>query len=325
MAAINKNFVVKKGLEVNSNLIVANSDTNRIGIGTTVPLYQLHLSSGIGATYATISGYTTTSNLNIINDFTINGVAASFGQVVGYDTTGLAWITFAEIGGVRNSSNEVATIGQTIFNVVYEVGLLDVFVNGAKLSPNDFEATDGTTIILNTPCFGGEQVELISYANVPTGIGVTGIPGINVKRNGTLVGTPLTISNVNFVGAAVTTDGTGVGVTVTIGYGPGDGGVVTQSTSKSTAVTLNSDSGEITLNSAALAANTTVTFTINNNRITETDLLILNHAKIGTFGAYSLDSRCSNGSAIISVRNLTAGSLSEAIVIRFAIFRGSLV
>jgi len=57
--AVNKNFVVKNGLEVDTNLILADSTTNKVGIGTTVPTYELHVNGGIGATSATISGFAT--------------------------------------------------------------------------------------------------------------------------------------------------------------------------------------------------------------------------------------------------------------------------
>ena len=48
--AVNKNFVVKNGLEVNDNLLVADVDTQKVGIGTSVSSYELHVSGGIGAT-----------------------------------------------------------------------------------------------------------------------------------------------------------------------------------------------------------------------------------------------------------------------------------
>jgi hypothetical protein len=217
MAAIQKNFVVKKGLEVNTDLIVASSDTNRVGIGTTIPRYKQHVIGGIGATFATITGVTTTTSLNIVSSLLINGTGASVGQYLGFNTTGLTWIDSTSLGGVRISSAFTATTGQTEFNITYEVGLVDVFVNGVKLSSADFVATDGISILLNTACTGGERVELIAYANVPTGIGVTGIPGINVKSSGTLIGNQLSVVNLNFVGASITTDGTGVGVTVDLG------------------------------------------------------------------------------------------------------------
>jgi hypothetical protein len=98
-------------------------------------------------------------------------------------------------------------------------------------------------------------------------------------------------------------------------------GAITQATNKSTGVTLNSPSGQITLNGAALAANTTVSFTLTNSSITANDVLILNHLSAGTAGSYLLNARAAAGSASINVRNITAGSLSEAIVIGFAVIK----
>lgn len=108
------------------------------------------------------------------------------------------------------------------------------------------------------------------------------------------------------------------------GYITGEGGVVTQATSKSTGVTLNKKCGEITLNGAALAAATIVSFTLTNTAIGASDLLVLNHSSGGTAGAYTLNAQCASGSASINVRNATAGSLSEAIVIRFAVIKGAI-
>jgi hypothetical protein len=108
------------------------------------------------------------------------------------------------------------------------------------------------------------------------------------------------------------------------GYIVGDGGTVAQSTSKSTAVTLNKRCGQVTMNGAALAAATTVTFTLTNSTIAATDLLVLNHVSGGTAGSYLLNAQAAAGSASINVRNITAGSLSEAIVIGFAVVKASI-
>lgn len=105
------------------------------------------------------------------------------------------------------------------------------------------------------------------------------------------------------------------------GYITGEGGTVTQATSKSTGVTLNKRCGQITLNAAALGSATTVSFTLTNSTIASTDLLVLNHVSAGTAGAYLLNAQAGAGSASINVRNITAGSLSEAIVIGFAVIK----
>lgn len=106
-----------------------------------------------------------------------------------------------------------------------------------------------------------------------------------------------------------------------IGYSRG--GAVTQATNKATGVTLNALSGEITLDAAVLNAATTVSFTLTNNAIEARDVLVLNHASAGTAGAYTLNGQAAAGSASINVRNVTAGNLGEAIVIRFALVKGS--
>jgi len=104
------------------------------------------------------------------------------------------------------------------------------------------------------------------------------------------------------------------------GYVSGTG-TITQATNKATGVTLNSPTGQITLNGAALAADTTVSFTLTNSSITANDVLILNHISAGTAGSYLLNAQAAAGSASINVRNITAGSLSEAIVICFAVIK----
>ena len=107
-----------------------------------------------------------------------------------------------------------------------------------------------------------------------------------------------------------------------IGYSTAAQGTVTQLTSKATGVTLNKSCGQITLNDAALAATTNVTFTLTNSIIGVKDVLVLN-VYGGTSGSYNAwVSGLAAGSATITVRNITAGSLSEAISINFAIIHG---
>ena len=76
------------------------------------------------------------------------------------------------------------------------------------------------------------------------------------------------------------------------------------------------------MNNATLAAGTIVSFMLNNTSIATTDVSVLNHISGGTLGAYTLNAACAAGSAVIYVRNNTARSLSEAIVIQFALIKG---
>ena len=105
-----------------------------------------------------------------------------------------------------------------------------------------------------------------------------------------------------------------------LGYASAAQGTVTQQTSKSTAVTLNKSAGQITMNNAALGGTTNVVFTLNNSTLSAKDVVLVNVAG----GAASTESyNCwvsghAAGSCSIVLRNITGGSLSEAVVINFA-------
>lgn len=108
-----------------------------------------------------------------------------------------------------------------------------------------------------------------------------------------------------------------------LGYALDAESKVTQATSKSTAVTVNTSCGQITMNNAALAATTTVSFTLNNTLLSPRDVIIVNFVSGGTVGSYNAwVSSLTTGSATISVSNVSAGSLSEAVVLNFTIIHG---
>ena len=105
-----------------------------------------------------------------------------------------------------------------------------------------------------------------------------------------------------------------------LGYTAAAQGTVTQATSKSTGVTLNTPAGRITMNNAALAGNTAVSFTLTNSLISAKDVIILNVSGGATAEAYTTYvSSMTAGSASLTLRNLTAGSLSEAVILNYAI------
>ena len=109
-----------------------------------------------------------------------------------------------------------------------------------------------------------------------------------------------------------------------LGYTAAAQGAVTQATDKSTGVTLNKSAGRITMNNAALASNTAVSFTLTNSLISANDAIIVNVSGGGTAGAYTTYiSSMTTGSAVITLRNMTGGSLSEAVIINFATIHGA--
>lgn len=110
-----------------------------------------------------------------------------------------------------------------------------------------------------------------------------------------------------------------------LGYGTGAGGTVTQATSKTTTVTLNKPTGRITLNNSALGASSVASFQFNNSIFADTDQMIFRVAggalDNSNYIVYAHGGTA--GSAVVAVRNLSAGSLSEAIAVDFAIIKGA--
>lgn len=106
-----------------------------------------------------------------------------------------------------------------------------------------------------------------------------------------------------------------------LGYTANAQGTVTQLTDKSTAVTLNKSAGRITMNAASLATATNATFTLNNSFISANDTVILTisggQATPGSYNVFA--NSLGAGTVSITLRNISGGTLSEAVVINFAI------
>lgn len=109
-----------------------------------------------------------------------------------------------------------------------------------------------------------------------------------------------------------------------IGYVSGSGGAVTQATSKSTGVTLNKPCGAITTHNAALAADAEVTFTVTNSEVAATDVVVACIKSGGTSGSYDvMVGAVADGSFDLTLANVSAGSLSQAVVINFVVIKAA--
>ena len=97
-------------------------------------------------------------------------------------------------------------------------------------------------------------------------------------------------------------------------------GTVTQATSKSTGVTLNTKRGQITMNNAALSNGVEVAFTVTDSECHAGDVVAVCRASGGTANSYLICvDTVAEGSFSIIVSNASGGSLSEAVVINFVI------
>ena len=94
--------------------------------------------------------------------------AMYFNTVINLMRVYLGNSTWADAGsavnGTLNRQNYVATSGQTVFAINYDVGFVDVYLNGVKLVvTTDFTALTGTEVTLVTGATVGDEVELIAY------------------------------------------------------------------------------------------------------------------------------------------------------------------
>ena len=187
--AVDKNFVVKNGIEVNSNLIFADANTNRVGIGSTGPRFTLDVRGGIAATDGNFSGIITAQNVNVANYGILNGTGAN--------VSGIA--TFA--GGI--SANQLSVSG---LSTLTHLESTNVRVSGITTL-----ATADITTLSKYPNFTGG----LSVAGIVTAAAFTG------NLTGNVTG--------ELAGAAVTTGAYGAHVSgvVTATEFHGDGANVT--------------------------------------------------------------------------------------------------
>ena len=105
--AVNKNFVVKNGLEVNDNLLIADTNSQKVGIGTSVSSYTLHVLGGIGATESYVTGVGTFlsdvyigGNLNVTGDVVYDEVSGRNLNITGIATINQLNVTDLNVSGI---------------------------------------------------------------------------------------------------------------------------------------------------------------------------------------------------------------------------------
>lgn len=124
---------------------------------------------------------------------------------------------------VRSVTNVTATASQTTFNITggYVIGYVDVFLNGVLLTPSDYTASNGLTVVLNTGASASDEFQAVSYQPIslsqhtmPTG----GTGNVVFYENDQTVTQDYTItSGKNAMSAGPITVNSGVTVTVPTG------------------------------------------------------------------------------------------------------------
>jgi hypothetical protein len=190
-------------LKMELRLILTSFLLNRVGVGKTNPSYKLDVSGDVGVTSINVS-----QKLSISGAFEINGSPGSSGQFPVSTGSSIVW---KDVPGQRTLFNTTASENQTTFSVTYNPSSsVDVFINGTRLSSLEYTANNGTTVVLNVPCFGGENIDIVAYS-----VFGTSPPGITVQNNSSPIGNLLGINNINFVGFnTIGVTANGIGVTV---------------------------------------------------------------------------------------------------------------
>ena len=201
--AVNKNFVVKNGLEVNSDLLLADATNSRVGVGTSVPSYTLHVLGGIGATDLRVTGVTTlSSDLKVGAGGTgfvvVTDASTGAGRSVGIRTD-LPEYTLDVRGPVSTGTTALYVYGDT--RITGDLFVDDITFDDATMQ--DLTVTDTLTVAGVTTLASsggitttGGQLYVasdISASGVITATSFTGLGQIGVASEGTFVGTGVTL------------------------------------------------------------------------------------------------------------------------------------
>jgi hypothetical protein len=162
-----------------AKMTTSTTGTGTITLGSVVDGYQTFAAAGvsngdsvryviedgtsnweIGSGTYTASGTTLSRNPSESSDggsaITLSGDAIVFISAIASDIQPITYVT----------TTFTATAAQTTFTVSYTAGLVEVFLNGAKLSGADFTATNGTSIVLASGANVGDTVDVIAYGTV---------------------------------------------------------------------------------------------------------------------------------------------------------------
>ena len=229
--AVDKSFVVKNGLEVNSDLIVADASSKKVGIASTGPRSTLDVRGGIAATDINITGIATIANLQVadgdvdltnlrVTGFsTLGGLSVDQLTVTGFTT--FTDLSYDEITGRNLILTGIATIPQldgiTVFT---DLNGTNATVGVATITTANVTTANVTTLAGFPNFSSGATVSGVVTATSFSGDGsqLTGL-GVGVRTTGSIVGYGFTM--LNFVGSGNTFAVNGTTVDISIAGGGG--------------------------------------------------------------------------------------------------------
>ena len=203
--AVNKNFVVKNGLEVNSQLIFADATNNKVGIASTQPNVELDVRGGIAATNTTVSGVSTIQTGLRVG----SGIAGTIFTALDDNVVGVGTSIPVFLLDVRDPSN--GGIG-TVFNVMGDSLLDHVSVDSLKVSGiSTFDRygnfRDGLEVTIGVGTFA--NLDVIGLSTFTHNVDIAADVGITSTL---VVGAGLSVSGISTLTGLLDVNG---GVTVT--------------------------------------------------------------------------------------------------------------
>ena len=239
-----------------------------------------------------------------------------------------------------------------------KVGTDSVSVGNIRLQGNNITPITGSVQFSNLTVTGGSIAGITDLAVADGGTGAStaagartnlGLGTIATQDSNNIAITGGSISGVTFSGSftgltlvsstslacdtltSVTTNGdltvdpNGTGqikFAAAAGYKTGTGSAVTQLTSKITAVTIDAICGQITTSNSSISNGQILSFTVNNNTVAATDVVIANIASGATADVYDLTvTAVASGSFRIQIHNKTNSSYTDTLVINFAVIK----
>lgn len=220
--------------------------------------------------------------------------------VNGHPLSGDVSVTKTDVG-LGNVTNDAQTLASIVPNTAPSLGQV-LIGGGANYVPRSFsgDVSLSGTGAATVSAIGGKAVSLAgalttsgAFASTFT---MTGVTSVTFPTSGTLA----------------TVNGTTAG-----------GGSVVQATDKTTGVTLNGATGQITTANSALAANAVASFALTNSSVAAGDMVLVmvlsGDANTGSYDVWA--ERSAGGAVAVVIHNVSAIGLSEALVLRFVVIK----
>jgi hypothetical protein len=126
------------------------------------------------ATTAWVRTFVQPYSLPIASASILGGIKVGSGLSID-SGTGILSVTGGGAASIKSTQTFIATAGQTVFTITggYTPTLIDVFLNGVYLSPNQTTATNGTTVTLAEAALVGDIIDVIVASPIYEGATTT--------------------------------------------------------------------------------------------------------------------------------------------------------